>query len=172
MGVTVWDDVCVWATLLVRMCICISTSVHMCLTPHVCCITVAQIHQYLYACAPGSPCLLHCPCKVTWKTWVPLFGTVCMSQPLLFWSHILVTCISTCVHVHLTSHVCSSTFAQMHQYLYICAPDYLCLFHCLCPVTWKTWLSLCGTVCVSQSCLFWSHTLDRMCTSISACMCR
>ena len=45
------------------------------------------------------------------ETWVPLCGTVVVSQWPHFCSHTLVrmyTCISTCIHVHLTPHVCSS----------------------------------------------------------------
>ena len=45
------------------------------------------------------------------ETWVPLCGTVVVSQWPHFCSHTLVrmyTCISTCIHVHLTPHVCST----------------------------------------------------------------
>ena len=54
----------------------------------------------------------------------------------------------------------------MHQCIYACAPDSWCLFNCICRVTWKC-VTPCGTVHVSQSSLFWSHTLVRMCTCIS-----
>ena len=64
------------------------------------------------------------------ETWVPLCGTVCVSQSPYFWSHTLIkmcTCISTCIQVHLTPEVlhplCIVT--QKHG----CS----CMALCMCP---------------------------------------
>ena len=68
------------------------------------------------------------------ETWV-LSVRLCVPQTCLFWSHTLVTrctCSCTCMHAHLTPHVCCTTFAQMHQYLYVHAPGSPCLLHCTC----------------------------------------
>ena len=49
------------------------------------------------------------------ETWISLCGSVCVcvSQSPYHWSHTLIkmcTCISTCIHVHLTYHVCFTFF--------------------------------------------------------------
>ena len=79
------------------------------------------------------------------ETWVPLFVTVHVSQSPYLWSPTffrMCTCISTGIYVHLTAIIWSST---MHTLM-------------------SSWVPLYGSVFVSQSHHFWSHTLFRMCT--------
>ena len=69
---------------------------------------------------------------------------MCVSQSSCFWSYTLVrmcTCISTWIHVHMTAHVYS---IPMHSLM-------------------ETWVPLYGSVFVSQSPHFCSHTLFQMC---------
>ena len=83
------------------------------------------------------------------EAWVPVCCIVCMFQSVYFWSQTLFrmcTCISTCFYVHPTVHVNST---PMDSYM-------------------ETRVALCGSVCVSQSPCFWSYTLVRMSTCISA----
>ena len=85
------------------------------------------------------------------EIWVPLCGTVCVSQSPCFWSYTLVrmcTCISTWIYVHLTAHVCSTPMQ----------------------ILMETWVPLFGSVFMSQSPHFYPHTLFRMCTCISTCI--
>ena len=73
-----------------------------------------------------------------------------MFQSVHFQSHTLIkmcTCISTCIHVHQTYHVC---FTPLNSYMEALVP-------------------LCGTVVVSQPPHFSPHALFRMCTCISTC---
>ena len=130
-----WVTLCVcvsmshqfWSHILIRICTCISIGVHVYLTPHVYFTSFEQLHEKL-----GCPCV-----------------ALCVSSSPLFWSHTLVgmcTCISTCMHVHLTS---MSAITPLHSHM-------------------QTWVAL----CVFQSWHFLSHTLIRMCTCIHACMCR
>ena len=85
------------------------------------------------------------------ETWVPICDTVCVSQSPFLCSQTLIkmcTCISACIHVHLTYNVC---FIPLNSYMEI-------------------WVPLCGSVDVSQWPHFYSHTLVRMCTCISTCI--
>ena len=80
---------------------------------------------------------------------------VCVFQSPYHWSHTLIkmcTCISTCIHVHLTDHVC---FTFWNSDMDIWVP--LCGNVCMC-------------VCVLQSACLWCHTLIKMCTCISTCI--
>ena len=82
------------------------------------------------------------------ETWVPLYGSVFLSKSSYFCCHTLFrmcTCTSTGIYVYLTAVIWSST---MHTLM-------------------SSWVSLYGSVFVSQSHHFWSHTLFRMCTCIS-----
>ena len=74
---------------LVRMCTCISTWIYVHLTAHVCSIPMHSLME----------------------SWVPLYVSVFVSQSPYFCSLTLFrmcTCISTCIYVHLTAHVCST----------------------------------------------------------------
>ena len=80
------------------------------------------------------------------ERWVPVCGTVCVSQSPWLWSHTLVrmcTCINTCTYVHLTLHVCSTHQSEVG------AP-----------------IRVGGLI----GCGRWSHTLIKMCTWISTCI--
>ena len=158
----------------IRMCMHVFLTPHVCLTPfaylhgnivapvwHTVCFALMPfqdphlglnvwMHQYMYACASDYPCMLHCPCTVTYKTWVPLV-TLCVSQSSHFWFHTLVrmcTCVSTCMYEQLIPHVCSIPFEQIHG-------------KHGCPI---------GTLCVCWSFLFWSTNLVRMCRCINTYM--
>ena len=123
--------VCVPVTLLLintfnRMCTYISTWIYVRMTVHVC---STPMHSLM-------------------KTWVPLYVSVFVSQSPHFCSNTLFwicTCISSCIYVHMTLHVSSTPYGQLHGNVG----------------------ALCSSVCVSQSSCFWSHTLVRMCTCIS-----
>ena len=81
-------------------------------------------------------------------TWVPLYGSVFVSQSPHFCCHILFrmcTCISTWIYVYLTPHVWST---PMDSYM-------------------DSWVPLCVTLSVSHSPCLWYHTLFKMCTCIS-----
>ena len=98
MCIPVWPFVCVLVTphlvhTLIRMCTFNNISIHVHLTLHAC---STSLHSCVQTC-------------------VPLCGAKCMSQSPLLWSHTLVrmcTCISTCMHVHLTSHIWSTPFEK------------------------------------------------------------
>ena len=93
---------------LLRVCICISTCIYVHLTPM---LAKPPMDSYM-----------------GW--WVPVCGTVCVSQSPCLWSNTLIkmcTCISTCIHVHVTPHVCSTPFAWWHANM--CA--HVC--HCVHP---------------------------------------
>ena len=83
------------------------------------------------------------------ETWVPLYGSVFVSQVSHFCSHTLFrmcTCIST--------YIMSTLLPILAQCLWI--------------VTLKVGCP-CVSLCVSQSPCLWSGTLFRMCTCISTC---
>ena len=68
---------------------CVHTSVHLC------------ISSRLTTCNCGQTC-------------TPLWSPTCVFQPPVFWSYILVrmcTCISMCMYIQPTFHVCSNPFA-------------------------------------------------------------
>ena len=127
-----------------RMCTYISTYIYVHLTLHVCSTLFAYFHGGhgflsvpLYVCCchltsgltPWLECLYvsvhvftstwlpmspQTPMHSYMETWVPLWGTVFVSQSLHFCPPTLVricTCISTCIHVHLTPHVCFTPLA-------------------------------------------------------------
>ena len=124
-----WSPHACGPTILFRMCTCINTC---------------------NLCPPDCPCMLQPVCIVWWKPWVPLFATVHVSQsPCIVWSHTLFrmcTCIITCIYVHLTSHVCSTPYAQF---------DGNCWYPCMAVCLFPSYHHLC------------SHTLFRTCTCIS-----
>ena len=60
------------------------------------------------------PMLAQPPMDSYMETWVPLCGSVCVSQSPCLWSDTLVrmcTCIRTEIYVHLTAHVSSMPYA-------------------------------------------------------------
>ena len=166
-----------WSHTLFRMCTCISTCIYVHPTAH-----VISTHYGLVTREPGCPCEAVCVCpsqptsghtpclecvhasvyvfmltclpmlaKAPMETWVPVCVTVCLSQSPFFWSHTLFrmcTCISTCI---MWTWVQNSDTPLLHSYI-------------------ETRVPQCGGVCVYQSHHFWSHTLFRMCTFISACI--
>ena len=82
------------------------------------------------------------------ETWVPLYGSVFVSQSSHFCCHTLIrmyTCNSTWIYVYLTLHVWST---PMDSYM-------------------ESWVTLCVTACVFQSPYFCCYTLFRLCTCIS-----
>ena len=131
-----------WSRTLFRMCMCISICTYVNLSPEFCSApdTVTWKHGFLcvtqYVCFSQStyvptPCLewlcasvhvcistqlpmvAQAPMDSYMETWVPLCGTLCVSQSPSFWSHTLIkmcTCITTCLHVNLTYHVCFTPF--------------------------------------------------------------
>ena len=106
------------------------------------------VHEFMSTWLPMST---PPPMDSLMEIWVPLFGIVCLLQSSYFWSHTsfrMCTCISTCIYVHLTANVCS---IPMHSLMEI-------------------WVPLYGSVFVSQSPYFCSHTLFGMCTYISICI--
>ena len=124
--VCVSQSPCFWSDTLVRMCTCISTWIYVHLTTHV----------------------FSTPMHSLMKTWVPMCGSVFVSQSPPFCSHTLFRifpCISTWIYVHLTTHVFST---PMHSLM-------------------KTWVPMCGSVFVFQSPHFCSHTLFRIFPCIS-----
>ena len=83
------------------------------------------------------------------ETWVPLYGSVFVSQ---------------------SSHFCCHTLVEnvyMHQYMNLCLPYTPCLIHTPMDSYMESWVHQCVSACVSQSCYFCSYTLFRMCTCIS-----
>ena len=97
------------------------------------------MHKYTYAFAPDSPCLLDPLCIVSWiKGCTCVALCVCVSQSCLLWSHTLVricTCIRTCMYVHLTAHVCCTTFKFTCKLGWPCAVLYECPSHCFSGLT-------------------------------------
>ena len=73
-------------------------------TPHLECVH-ASVHILI---STWFPMLAQPPMDSYKQTWVPLCGTVCLSQSPCLWSHTLIkmcTCISTSIHVHPTPNV-------------------------------------------------------------------
>ena len=165
---------------LFRMCTCISTCIYAHLTLHVCSTPMhSYMETWVPMCDTVCVCCIHPTSGATpwlecvfasvhvfmstWlqmspettmhsyvETWVPLYGTVFVSQSPHFCSHALFrkcTCISTCIYVIQSSKFCST---PLHRYV-------------------ETWIPMCGMVCMFQSVHFWSHTLFRMCTCIRTC---
>ena len=172
---------CFWPLTMARMCTCINTWIYVHLTAHIC---STPTHSYMETWVPlcGSVFLSQspdfcshtlfrmCTCIRTWfvstqlhmlgqppldsymKTSVPLCGSLCVSQSSCLWSHTLIkmcTCISTCILVNVTIHVCF--IPPLNSYM-------------------ESWVALCGSVAVSQSPHFCSHTLVRMSVCISTCI--
>ena len=105
----------------------------------------ASVHVFM---SVWLPMLAQPPMDSYMETWVPLCDRECVSQSPYFWSDTLVrmcTCIGTWIYVHLTTHVFST---PMHSLM-------------------KTWVPLYGSVFVSQSPHFCSHTLSRIFPCIS-----
>ena len=153
---------------LFRMCTCISTCLSVHMTPHECpCVAVcvcpshpASGHTPWLACIQAS---VH----VYTSTWLPMsVHPLC----IVWWKH-GCACVALCVcHIHPTSshtlwldcvHVSVHEFIS--TWLPMSAPPPM---HSL----METWMPLYGSVFVSQSPHFCSHTLFRMCTCISTCI--
>ena len=167
------------------MCSCISTYIYVHPTPHVSSTPYALLHGNLDS---------------------SVWQCVCVSQSPYHWSHTLIkmyTSISTCIHVHLTYHVCFTFLnSYMETWVSLCGSVCVCLYvlqsSCFGPTPWlkcvhasvhvimsiwvqnigtstlhsymETWVPGCGTVCMFQPVHFWSHTLFRIGTCISACI--
>ena len=105
----------------------------------------ASVHEFMstWLLMSGAP-----PMHNLMETWVPLYGSVFVSQSPHFCCHTLFrmcTCISTWIYVYLTPHVWST---PMDSFM-------------------ESWVPLCVTSCVSHSPWLWCYTLFRMCTCIS-----
>ena len=91
------------------LCLCPS---HLISVPRPCleCVHI-PVHVFM---SNQLPMLAQPPMDSYVETWVLVCGTVCVSQSPCLWSHTLIkvcTCnISTCIHVHLTYHVCFTPF--------------------------------------------------------------
>ena len=108
----------------------------------------ASVHVFMSTCLPMST--PH-PMNSLMETWVTLCDIVYLSQSLCFWSHTL-------------DRMCTCNSNQfMSTWLSLSAPPPM---HTL----METWVPLYGSVFVSQSPHFCSHTLFRMCTCISTCI--
>ena len=93
----------------VAQCVCSSQC-----TPCLECVH-ASIHTYM---SIQFPIIAQPPMHSYMETWVPLCGTVCVSQSPHFWSHTLFrmcVCMSTCIYVHLTPNVTSNHYAYIHR---------------------------------------------------------
>ena len=106
------------------------------------------MHQYMNLCLPYTPCLVHPLWIVTWKVGCPCVSqhvcpihTGCGPPPRL-------ECVHASVHEFMSTWLLMSGPPPMHSLM-------------------GTWVSLYGSVFVSQSSYFSCHTLFRMCTSIS-----
>ena len=102
----------------------------------------APVHEFMSTCLLMSGTL---PMHSLMETWVPLYGSVFVSQSSHFCVHTLFrmcTCISTWIYVCLTPHVWSTPIDSLLE----------------------TWVPLCFTASVSQSPSISSYTLFRMCT--------
>ena len=132
-------------------CPCVSLHVcpsHLIFVPTPCLEYVhTSVHEFMstWLLMSGPP-----PMHSLMETWVPLYGSVFLSQSSHFCCHTLFrmcTCISTWIYVYLTWN---STSGQppMDSYMEI-------------------WVPLCVTLSMSHSPWLWSHTLFRMCTCIS-----
>ena len=131
-----------WVPLCVT--ICASQSPYFCSYPLFRLCTSVSRWIYVHLLLMSGPPPMHS----LMETWVPLYGSVFVSQSSQFCCHTLFrmcTCISTWIYVYLTPHVWSTPYGWLHG----------------------SWLPLCVTACVSQSPYFCSCTLFRMCTCIS-----
>ena len=97
----------------------------------------ASVHEFMstWLLMSGPP-----PMHSLMETWVPLYGSVFVSQLSHFCCHTLFrmcTCISTWIYVYLTPHVWSTPYGYLHRKLG--AP----VCHCMCvPVTLFLFLHL------------------------------
>ena len=154
-----------WSHILVRMCTYISTHMHVHLTPYVCLAILAQLHK-----KHGCPSM-----------------ALCVSVSLLFWSHTLVrmqTCISwppmsaslslhsymANIGAHVWHYMCLSHFSSGPTPWLECvhASGHVCMFTWLSMSASPLWIVTCKhecpcvELCMSESPLFWSHTLVRI----------
>ena len=159
------------------MCTCISTCIHVCLTPHVClthldsymktcmslcgsvCVPVTLLvfphldwnvymHQYMYTCPPDLPWCASSHLNSYIETWVPLCDNVYVSQSPACGPKPWLKCLYVSVHVFMSTQLPMLAQPPMNSYL-------------------ETWVIMCVTVCVSQSPCFWCHTYIKVCTCIS-----
>ena len=102
-----------WFHTLFRMCTCISSWIYVDLMPM------------------SGPAAMHS----LMETWVPLYGSVFVSQVSHFCSHTLFrmcTCISIGIYVHLTPHISSTPmYSYMESWLLLC----VCTSHPACGLT-------------------------------------
>ena len=97
----------------------------------------ASVHEFMSTWLLRSgPAPMHSLMEI----WVPLYGSVFVSQSSHFWSDTLFrmyTCISTWIYVYLTPHVWSTLYGLLHGKMG--AP----VCHCMCfPVTLFLFLHL------------------------------
>ena len=132
----------------VLMCVIVCISVTLILVPHL--GKNVYMHQSMYLCLPHSPCLLHPISIFTWKCGFLCVALCVCSSHFTYVPTPCLECVYASVHVCMSTWLPISPQTPMHSYM-------------------ETWVCLDGTMFVSQSPHFCSHTLFRMCTCISTC---
>ena len=103
-------------------------------------------------CPPGCLCLVHPLCIVWWKPGCPCMAVCLCPSHLISVATPCLECVHASVHEFLTTLHPMSGPLSMDSYM-------------------ESWVPPCVTACVSQSPYFCSHTLFRLCTSISTRIC-
>ena len=127
---------------------CVFVTINLFMVTHLC--QNVYMHQYMYLCSSDSPFQFDALWIVTWKDVCPCVAAfLCpihlIVLPQLVWN------------------------VYMHQYMYLCEPEFWILLHLLCIVTWKHGCQ-CVALCMLQSSHFCSRDLFKMCTCISTCI--
>ena len=106
LGIVSWKLGCPYFSL----CGCVCPSHPTCgPTPFLECVH-ASVDEFMYIWLPMSDAS---PMHSLMETWVPLYGSVFVSQVSHFCSHTLFrmcTCISTCIYIHFTPHIRSTPY--------------------------------------------------------------
>ena len=148
---------------------CLHVSVHVCMCTWLPTSAACPLHTWMEICVVAwchvcSSCtssgLTHClecvyasvhiwislishVCSTPYHSCVQMCGPVCMSQSPLLWSQTLVrmyACISMSMHAHLTPHVCSTPFAELHTSMYTIWCENIDFIYVL--VIWKLAINL------------------------------
>ena len=156
----------------------------------------ASIHVFMFIWLPIS---VWCLVDSYIERYVPLCGSIFVSHSPHYVASTCMECVHAPVHVLMWTWVLNSAPSPIHSYFgssvwhclycsYLFSVPTPCLecVHASVHVfmsTWlpmlaphhlnsymKTWVALCGIVCLLHSAYFWSHTFVRMCTCINTCI--
>ena len=120
------------------MAVCLCPS-HIISVPTPCLECVPAISTWIYVHLTDNVTWCTPLCIVVMETWVPLYGSVFVSQSSYFCCHTLFrmcTCISTCIYVHLTPHISSTTYVHSYMESIAFHKCNVCMFQSVLLVFW------------------------------------